>query len=205
MRLARWLHPVRASLSPGDFIPAGGEKRPDRRNGRMDPAAKSCREAASWPVPLQVGSICRRAFMQRRPWSACVQSDPAGNRAGRLVGSSLKSPRRADLGFRPRRGAVAAAEGASACAISMDDVAAAYSSSATSRRCPFAQSRSPRLSMSSGEPAIGRDRPRRHRPRPRPRNVDRRRGRRYPGPLGFLSNRAALRAHKKRGGPPPPP
>ena len=36
--LARWLHPVRGFRSAERFHPARGRKRPDRRDGRMDPA-----------------------------------------------------------------------------------------------------------------------------------------------------------------------
>jgi EAL domain-containing protein (putative c-di-GMP-specific phosphodiesterase class I) len=51
--LVRWRHPTRGSVSPGAFIPAAEE------SGLILPIGEwilreSCREAASWPLPLNI-------------------------------------------------------------------------------------------------------------------------------------------------------
>src|SRR6266403_11136 len=51
--LARWLHPVRGFVSPVDFIPLAEESGLIVEMGEWI-LREACREAASWPVPLQV-------------------------------------------------------------------------------------------------------------------------------------------------------
>src|SRR5665213_1162825 len=51
--LARWLHPARGFVPPSDFIPPAGESGLIVEMGRWS-LREACREAASWPVPLQV-------------------------------------------------------------------------------------------------------------------------------------------------------
>jgi diguanylate cyclase (GGDEF)-like protein/PAS domain S-box-containing protein len=51
--LARWLHPVRGFVSPGDFIPIAEESGLIVEMGEWI-LREACREAASWPKPLQV-------------------------------------------------------------------------------------------------------------------------------------------------------
>ena len=51
--LARWMHPVRGSVSPGDFIPLAEESGLIVEMGEWI-LREACREAASWPVPLQI-------------------------------------------------------------------------------------------------------------------------------------------------------
>jgi diguanylate cyclase (GGDEF)-like protein/PAS domain S-box-containing protein len=51
--LARWLHPVRGFVPPGDFIPLAEESGLIVEMGEWI-LREACREAASWPVPLQV-------------------------------------------------------------------------------------------------------------------------------------------------------
>ncbi len=51
--LARWMHPVRGFVSPGDFIPLAEESGLIVEMGEWI-LREACREAASWPVPLQI-------------------------------------------------------------------------------------------------------------------------------------------------------
>lgn len=51
--LARWTHPVRGSISPGEFIPLAEESGLIVEMGEWI-LREACREAASWPKPLQV-------------------------------------------------------------------------------------------------------------------------------------------------------
>jgi diguanylate cyclase (GGDEF)-like protein/PAS domain S-box-containing protein len=51
--LARWLHPVRGFVPPGDFIPLAEESGLIVEMGEWI-LREACREAASWPLPLQV-------------------------------------------------------------------------------------------------------------------------------------------------------
>ena len=51
--LARWLHPVRGFVSPGDFIPIAEESGLIVEMGEWI-LREACREAASWPIPLQI-------------------------------------------------------------------------------------------------------------------------------------------------------
>ena len=51
--LARWLHPVRGFVSPGDFIPIAEESGLIVEMGEWI-LREACREAASWLMPLQI-------------------------------------------------------------------------------------------------------------------------------------------------------
>jgi diguanylate cyclase (GGDEF)-like protein/PAS domain S-box-containing protein len=51
--LARWLHPVRGFVPPGDFIPLAEESGLIVVMGEWI-LREACREAASWPMPLQI-------------------------------------------------------------------------------------------------------------------------------------------------------
>src|SRR5882724_9796682 len=51
--LARWLHPVRGFVSPGDFIPLAEESGLIVEMGEWI-LREACREAASWPLPMQI-------------------------------------------------------------------------------------------------------------------------------------------------------
>jgi diguanylate cyclase (GGDEF)-like protein/PAS domain S-box-containing protein len=51
--LARWLHPVRGFVPPGDFIPLAEESGMIVEMGEWI-LREACREAASWPKPLQI-------------------------------------------------------------------------------------------------------------------------------------------------------
>ncbi|MGH6715790.1 MAG: sensor domain-containing protein, partial [Bradyrhizobium sp.] len=51
--LARWMHPVRGFISPADFIPLAEESGLIVEMGEWI-LRQACREAASWPRPLQV-------------------------------------------------------------------------------------------------------------------------------------------------------
>jgi diguanylate cyclase (GGDEF)-like protein/PAS domain S-box-containing protein len=51
--LARWMHPVRGFVPPGDFIPLAEESGLIVEMGEWI-LRQACREAASWPLPLQV-------------------------------------------------------------------------------------------------------------------------------------------------------
>jgi diguanylate cyclase (GGDEF)-like protein/PAS domain S-box-containing protein len=51
--LARWLHPVRGFVPPSDFIPLAEESGLIVEMGEWI-LRQACREAASWPMPLQI-------------------------------------------------------------------------------------------------------------------------------------------------------
>jgi diguanylate cyclase (GGDEF)-like protein/PAS domain S-box-containing protein len=51
--LARWLHPVRGFVPPNDFIPLAEESGLIVEMGEWI-LREACREAASWPIPLQI-------------------------------------------------------------------------------------------------------------------------------------------------------
>jgi diguanylate cyclase (GGDEF)-like protein/PAS domain S-box-containing protein len=51
--LARWLHPVRGFVPPSDFIPLAEESGLIVEMGEWI-LRQACREAASWPLPLQI-------------------------------------------------------------------------------------------------------------------------------------------------------
>jgi EAL domain-containing protein (putative c-di-GMP-specific phosphodiesterase class I) len=51
--LARWLHPARGYVSPVDFIPLAEESGLIIEMGEWI-LREACREAASWPLPLQI-------------------------------------------------------------------------------------------------------------------------------------------------------
>src|ERR1700676_111842 len=51
--LARWLHPVRGFVPPSDFIPLAEESGLIVEMGEWI-LREACREAASWPIPLQI-------------------------------------------------------------------------------------------------------------------------------------------------------
>src|SRR6266446_898198 len=51
--LARWIHPVRGFVPPGDFIPLAEESGLIVEMGEWI-LREACREAASWPKPMQV-------------------------------------------------------------------------------------------------------------------------------------------------------
>jgi diguanylate cyclase (GGDEF)-like protein len=51
--LARWLHPVRGFVPPSDFIPLAEESGLIVEMGEWI-LREACREAASWPIPMQV-------------------------------------------------------------------------------------------------------------------------------------------------------
>jgi EAL domain-containing protein (putative c-di-GMP-specific phosphodiesterase class I) len=51
--LARWMHPVRGFVSPGEFIPLAEESGLIVEMGVWI-LREACREAASWPEPLQI-------------------------------------------------------------------------------------------------------------------------------------------------------
>src|SRR6267142_1079 len=51
--LARWLHPVRGFVPPGDFIPIAEESGLIVEMGEWI-LREACREAASWPIPMQI-------------------------------------------------------------------------------------------------------------------------------------------------------
>jgi diguanylate cyclase (GGDEF)-like protein/PAS domain S-box-containing protein len=51
--LARWMHPVRGFVSPGDFIPLAEESGLIVEMGKWI-LREACREAASWPEPLRI-------------------------------------------------------------------------------------------------------------------------------------------------------
>src|SRR6202166_498715 len=51
--LARWMHPARGFVPPGDFIPLAEESGLIVEMGEWI-LREACREAASWPIPMQI-------------------------------------------------------------------------------------------------------------------------------------------------------
>ena len=89
--LARWLHPVRGFVPPGDFIPLAEESGLIVEMGEWI-LREACREAASWPMPLQIAVNLSPAQFMHGDWSAsCIRS--CSKPAWRRAGSSSKSPR----------------------------------------------------------------------------------------------------------------
>ena len=89
--LARWFHPVRGFVPPGDFIPLAEESGLIVEMGEWI-LREACREAASWPGRCRSRSTCRRRSSCTAIWSAwCIRScwRPALRRAG----WSWKSPK----------------------------------------------------------------------------------------------------------------
>ena len=52
--LARWIHPTRGFVPPGEFIPLAEESGLIVEMGEWI-LRQACREAAAWPIPLQIG------------------------------------------------------------------------------------------------------------------------------------------------------
>ena len=89
--LARWLHPVRGFVPPSDFIPFAEESGLIVEMGEWI-LREACREAASWPVPLQVAVNLSPAQFMHGDVVSLVHSIllETGLAPGRL---SLRSPR----------------------------------------------------------------------------------------------------------------
>ena len=109
--LARWMHPVRGFVSPGDFIPLAEESGLIVEMGEWI-LREACREAASWPVPLQIAVNLSPAQFMHGDVVSLGAFDPARNRAGAGSARARNHRRRADRGFRSRPRAAAAAQGA---------------------------------------------------------------------------------------------
>jgi diguanylate cyclase (GGDEF)-like protein len=179
--LARWMHPVRGFVSPGEFIPLAEESGLIVEMGVWI-LREACREAASWPVPMQIAvNLSPAQFMHgdvvSLVHSILLETGLAPDRLeleitegvliedfdrGLALAAAAEGARRADLDGRFRF------------RLFLAELSAGV---------PVRQDQDrPRLRHESrAQPAIGGDRARRHRPRPRPRNVDRCRRRRDPG------------------------
>ena len=179
--LARWMHPVRGFVSPGEFIPLAEESGLIVEMGVWI-LREACREAASWPVPLQIAVNLSPAQFMHGDVVSLVHSI--------LLETGL-APDRLELeitegvlieDFDRGLALVAAAEGARRADLDGRFRLRLFLAE-LSAGVPVRQDQDrPRLCHESrAQPAIGGDRARRHRPRPRPRNVDRRRRRRDPG------------------------
>ena len=93
------------------FHSAGGRERPDRRDGRMDPARGLPRSRVMAEAAADRGQPLAGAVHARRPGRPRA-FDPVRNRPRRRAAGAGDHRGRADRGFRPRSGAAAAAEGA---------------------------------------------------------------------------------------------
>ena len=71
--LARWVHPIRGFISPGDFIPLAEESGLIVEMGEWI-LRQACREAASWAVPLQVAVNLSPAQFMRGDLVSLVHS-----------------------------------------------------------------------------------------------------------------------------------
>ena len=192
--LARWLHPVRGFVPPSDFIPLAEESGLIVEMGEWI-LRQACREAASWPKPLQVA----------------VNLSPAQFMHGDVVG--LVHSILLETGLAPGRLELEITEGvliedfdrglallrrlkALGVRVSMDDFGSGYSSLSYLQAFPFDKIKIDRafVDESRAQSAIRLDRARGDRARPRPWNVDRRRGRGDPGAARLSSpTRAATR------------
>ncbi len=179
--LARWLHPTRGFVPPGDFIPLAEESGLIVAMGEWI-LREACREAASWPNPKQIA----------------VNLSPAQFIHGDLV--SLVHSILLETGLNPSRLELEITEGvliedferslallrrlkALGVRISMDDFGSGYSSLSYFQAFPFDKikiDQRVRHASRTQSPVRG-DRARGDRPRPRSRRLDRRGGRRNPG------------------------
>ena len=89
--LARWLHPVRGFVSPGDFIPIAEESGLIVEMGEWL-LREACREAASWAAPLQIAVNLSPAQFTHGDLVSLVHSILL-KPGSRPVASSSKSPR----------------------------------------------------------------------------------------------------------------
>jgi predicted signal transduction protein with EAL and GGDEF domain len=88
--LARWLHPVRGFVSPVDFIPLAEESGLIVEMGEWI-LREACREAASWPKPLQI-AVNLSPSSSMAIWSRwCTRS--CSRPVWRRPDSSSKSPK----------------------------------------------------------------------------------------------------------------
>src|SRR5216683_292214 len=111
--LARWLHPVRGFVPPGDFIPLAEESGLIVEMGEWI-LREACREAASWSKPLQIA----------------VNLSPAQFMHGDLV--SLVHSILLETGLTPGRLELEITEG-----VLMDDFGSGYSSLSYLQAFPF--------------------------------------------------------------------
>ena len=176
--LARWQHPVRGQVSPAEFIPIAEESGLIVEMGEWI-LRQACREAASWPKPLQVAVNLSPAQFMHGDVVGLVHSILIETGPGSRPARARNHRGRADRGLRSRPGAAAPAEGARRPHLDGRFRQRLFLAE-LSPGVPVRQDQDrPRLHhQSRPQSAIGRDRPRRDRPRSRPRNVDHRRGRR---------------------------
>ena len=191
----RWrggLHPVRGFVPPSDFIPLAEESGLIVEMGEWI-LREACREAASWPMPLQIAVNLSPAQFMHGDLVGLVHSIllETGLAAGRLEleiteGVLIEDfDRGLALLRRLKALGVRISHGRFRQRLFLAELSAGF---------PVRQDQDrPRLRHESRpQPAIGGDRPRGDRPRPRPRNVDRRRRRGDPGAARF-SRRQGLR------------
>jgi diguanylate cyclase (GGDEF)-like protein/PAS domain S-box-containing protein len=88
--LARWLHPVRGFVSPGDFIPIAEESGLIVEMGEWL-LREACREAASWAARRSRSTCRRRSSPMATSSASCIRS--CLKPGSRPVASSWKLPR----------------------------------------------------------------------------------------------------------------
>ena len=90
--LVRWNHPVRGMIAAGAFIPMAEE------SGLILPIGEwilreACREAASWPRPLQIAVNLSPVAIPARRSAGTGPFGPAGDRADPRPARHWRSPK----------------------------------------------------------------------------------------------------------------
>ena len=179
--LVRWHHPTRGLVPPGTFIPLAEESGLIVAIGEWV-LREACREAASWPKPLQIAVNLSPVQFRHGDLPALVHAVllETGLAPDRL---ELEITEGVLIGDFSRAVSILRRLKALGVRIAMDDFGTGYSSLSYLQSFPFDKIKIDRsfISKLDRQSAIGGDRARRDRPRARPRSAGGGRGRRDRG------------------------